>query len=184
MSSHSITDDRNVTEQGNFSTSVFSAYGKSYRRKSEVTLRHSYLQQPSDSRHPKSRTSFTINSSSTVWIHTFAMMRCRLQLCVLGVMMLYSGLWVHCKTPLSGAYLDGDVNCAILSSIHTRVINLHKRVKPQPFICSGWVCTRLYVFNFWIISSCFSSIRRSACVLEMSELLSLLSKNVYSGLIM
>uniref|UniRef100_A0A8C2F3N4 Olfactory receptor C family, b1 n=1 Tax=Cyprinus carpio TaxID=7962 RepID=A0A8C2F3N4_CYPCA len=37
-------------------------------------------------------------------------MRCRLQLCVLGVMMLCSGLWVHCKTPLSGADLDGDVN--------------------------------------------------------------------------
>lgn len=125
----------------------FSAHGKSYRCKSEVTFRHSHLQnQPSDSRHPKSRTSFTINSSSTVWLHTFSMMRCHLQLCVLGMMMLCSGLWVHCKNPLSGAYLDGDVNCAILSSIHSRVINLHKRAKPQPFICSGWVCTRLFLF--------------------------------------
>ncbi len=137
MSSHSITGDRNVTEQGNFSTSVFLPMGNPTEANQTLTFRHSYLQQPSDSRHPKSRTSFTINSSSTVRLHTFAMMRCRLQLCVLGVMMLFSGLWVHCKAPLSGAYLDGDVNCAILSSIHTRVINLHKRVKPQPFICSG-----------------------------------------------
>ncbi|XP_042633253.1 G-protein coupled receptor family C group 6 member A [Cyprinus carpio] len=69
------------------------------------------------------------------------MMRCRLQLCVLGVMMLCSGLWVHCKTPLSGADLDGDVNIAILSSIHTKVIDLHKRTKPQPFVCTGFDLT-------------------------------------------
>ncbi|XP_073673084.1 olfactory receptor CB1 [Garra rufa] len=63
-------------------------------------------------------------------------MRSCVQVCVLGLMML----WVHCRntSSLSGAYLDGDVNCAILSSIHSRVINLHKRTKPQPLVCSGF----------------------------------------------
>ncbi|XP_043074672.1 G-protein coupled receptor family C group 6 member A [Puntigrus tetrazona] len=69
------------------------------------------------------------------------MMRNRLQLCVLVLIMLSSGSWVHGETPLSGAYLEGDVNCAILSSIHTKVIDLHKRTMPQPFICSGFDLT-------------------------------------------
>ncbi|XP_056620762.1 G-protein coupled receptor family C group 6 member A isoform X3 [Triplophysa dalaica] len=58
---------------------------------------------------------------------------------VLGLI-LCMGLWVHCDIPddLSGAYLHGDFNCAILSSIHSRVINLHNRTRPEPFICSDF----------------------------------------------
>ncbi|KAI7800072.1 G-protein coupled receptor family C group 6 member A-like precursor [Triplophysa rosa] len=58
---------------------------------------------------------------------------------VLGLM-LCLGLWVHCDIPddLSGAYLHGDFNCAILSSIHSKVINLHNRTRPEPFICSDF----------------------------------------------
>ncbi|XP_065112772.2 G-protein coupled receptor family C group 6 member A-like [Paramisgurnus dabryanus] len=49
-------------------------------------------------------------------------------------------LLVHCDIPdsLNGAYLHGDVNCAILSSIHSKVIDLHKRTRPEPFICSDF----------------------------------------------
>ncbi|KAA0708990.1 G-protein coupled receptor family C group 6 member A [Triplophysa tibetana] len=56
------------------------------------------------------------------------------------VLMLCMVLWVHCDIPddLSGAYLHGDFNCAILSSIHSRVINLHNRTRPEPFICSDF----------------------------------------------
>ncbi|XP_051951452.1 G-protein coupled receptor family C group 6 member A isoform X1 [Xyrauchen texanus] len=60
-------------------------------------------------------------------------------LCVLGVI-VWMGLWVHCNIPdsLCGAYLPGDVNYAILTSIHSRVVNLHKRTSPQPFTCTDF----------------------------------------------
>nr|XP_055041263.1 G-protein coupled receptor family C group 6 member A-like [Misgurnus anguillicaudatus] len=49
-------------------------------------------------------------------------------------------LLVHCDITdsLSGAYLHGDVNCAILSSIHSKVINLYTRTRPEPFICTDF----------------------------------------------
>ncbi|XDV42476.1 hypothetical protein PO909_011131 [Leuciscus waleckii] len=63
-----------------------------------------------------------------------------LDLRVLALLMLSSGLWVRCDIPssLCGAYMEGDVNIAILSSIHSKVINLHKRTRPQPFVCTDF----------------------------------------------
>ncbi|KAK9956053.1 hypothetical protein ABG768_013809 [Culter alburnus] len=73
-------------------------------------------------------------------LHTFTAMKSHLEVCVLAVMMLSLGLWVRCDIPssLCGAYMEGDVNIAILSSIHSKVINLHKRTRPQPFICTDF----------------------------------------------
>ncbi|XP_056337340.1 G-protein coupled receptor family C group 6 member A [Danio aesculapii] len=62
------------------------------------------------------------------------------QLCVLGLMMLSWASWLRCDPvdSMCGAYLNGDVNIAILSSIHSKVRNLHQRTRPQPFICSDF----------------------------------------------
>ncbi|XP_055041267.2 G-protein coupled receptor family C group 6 member A-like [Misgurnus anguillicaudatus] len=62
-----------------------------------------------------------------------------LYVCALGLIVGLD-LLVHCDIPnsLSGAYLRGDVNCAILSSIHSKVIDLHKRTRPEPFICTDF----------------------------------------------
>nr|XP_055042483.1 G-protein coupled receptor family C group 6 member A-like [Misgurnus anguillicaudatus] len=60
---------------------------------------------------------------------------------VLGLIVSFDlDFLVHCDIPdsLSGAYLHGDVNCAILSSIHSKVIDLQKRTRPEPFICSDF----------------------------------------------
>ncbi|XP_048064463.1 G-protein coupled receptor family C group 6 member A-like [Megalobrama amblycephala] len=67
-------------------------------------------------------------------------MKSHIEVCVLAVMMLSLGLWVHCDIPSSlyGSYMEGDVNIAILSSIHSKVINLHKRTRPEPFVCTDF----------------------------------------------
>ncbi|XP_051510694.1 G-protein coupled receptor family C group 6 member A-like [Myxocyprinus asiaticus] len=69
------------------------------------------------------------------------MKSCASHLCVgvLGVI-AWMGLWVHCNIPdsLCGAYLNGDVNYAILTSIHSKVVNLHERTSPQPFTCTDF----------------------------------------------
>ncbi|TRY86618.1 hypothetical protein DNTS_018593 [Danionella cerebrum] len=70
-------------------------------------------------------------------------MRPTLFLWVMMMMMLLllsMCFWVRCEDtdPVFGAYLKGDVEIAILTSIHSTVSNLDKRMRPEPFICSDF----------------------------------------------
>ncbi|KAG1927292.1 olfactory receptor CB1 [Pimephales promelas] len=92
----------------------------------------------------------------------------RMDLRVLALLTLSSGLWVRCDVPssLSGAYMPGDVNIAILSPIHAKVTNLHKRTRPHPFVCTDF--DLIHFYNRWVPSTQSKKINNSSLLPGLS----------------